>query len=650
MALNRMKELVDKLNAAAYAYYQQDQSIISDFEYDRLMDELEALEQQTGVTMSQSPTGRVGYQVMSQLVKVTHESPMLSLDKTKSVDKLVEFLGDETGLLSWKLDGLTIALSYRNGELFQAVTRGNGQIGEDVTHNARTFANVPLKIPVKEEVTLRGEAVISYSNFDRINQEITDGNVYKNPRNLCSGSVRQLNSEIAAKRSVRFFAFSLISGPNLPDSKNERLNLLNNWGFETVETAAVTKNCLSQAVDDFGSRVEDFNFATDGLVLTFDNVSLSESLGTTSKFPKDSMAFKWKDETARTVLTDMIWNTSRTGLINPIAQFEPVDIEGTTISRASVHNVSIVEGLELGLGDEISVYKANMIIPQIGENFTRSGDIKPPERCPVCDEPTHLMDENGVKSLYCLNHLCPARSLGRFVHFVSRDAMNIDGLSQQTLEKFLDKGFINQYADIYRLERFRDEIVNMAGFGEKSFQKLMDSVQKSRDCKLYQLIFALGIPHVGLSGAKLLCAEFDDDIQLIMDADANRLSEISGFGDIIGASVAGYFSENQNVETVNELLTYLRIEKAQVKTAELAGLVFVITGDLNKFANRAELTALIESAGGKVSSSVSAKTSYLINNDVNSNSSKNAKAKSLNVPIISEEDFVNLFKIESQTN
>lgn len=644
--MERMKELIGLLNQASEAYYQQDREIMTDHQYDALYDELVRLEKETGVVMAGSPTQRVGYTVLSNLVKIRHDSPILSLDKTKEPERLVSFLGDKKGILSWKLDGLTIVLTYKDGVLQQAVTRGNGEIGEDVTHNARVFSNLPVQISFPGELVLRGEGVISYSEFRRINEELEEGEEYKNPRNLCSGTVRQLNSEIAAKRKVQFFAFTLVSaeGKELSDSKEENLRWLESMGFTAVERRVVTGENVLEALEYFRSHIEQNDIASDGLVLTFDSVSYSQSLGRTSKFPKDSIAFKWADEMAETTLREIEWNTSRTGLMNPIAVFDPVELEGSTVSRASVHNVSILEELALGIGDTIKVYKANMIIPQIAENLTRSATAEIPTHCFVCGGETEVRSLRDGKALYCTNPSCQAQRLRMLSHFVSRDAMNLEGLSEETLKKFMERGFVKQYPDLFRLERFQEEIQEMEGFGEKSFSNLMASVEKAKDVELANFIYALGINHVGLRNAKLLCKAFDNDLEKIKAAEMEELMAVEGFGEIIAHSVYAYFRDEEHLALLSEVLPFLRWKEQETQAeASLSGMTFVVTGDLRHFENRKELAAQIEAMGGKVTGSVTKKTSFLINNDVDSSSSKNKKAKELGIPIIDEEEFLKRF-------
>ena len=643
----RMKELAGLLNQAARTYYQEAREIMSNFEYDRLYDELEALERETGVILSGSPTLRVGYEVLSELPKERHERPMLSLDKTKDVETLKEWVGPRRTLLSWKLDGLTIVLTYRDGQLFKAVTRGNGEVGEVITNNARVFQNLPLKISFAGELVLRGEAVIGYREFERINQEIPDTEAkYKNPRNLCSGSVRQLNNEITAGRNVNFFAFSLVraEGVDFQNSHEQEFLWLKRQGFETVEYEVVTEENLEEAVGRFAGRIEKNDFPSDGLVALYDDISYGNSLGRTSKFPRDSMAFKWADEIRETKLLEIAWSPSRTGLINPVAIFEPVELEGTTVSRASVHNVSILRSLELGIGDTIEVYKANMIIPQIAENRTRSGLKDIPETCPVCGGATEIRKVNDVESLYCTNGECQAKKIKSFTLLVSRDALNVEGLSEEKKKKFIARGFIHEFADIFRLERWREEIVGMEGFGEKSYENLMASIKKARKTTLAKVIYSLGILNIGLAVAKLICREFDNDVEHMLAATEEDLAAIDGVGGVIASSFVNYFQDAENKERFYRLLDKLELQKEPAEPGEgsFQGKIFVITGSLTRFENRRELQELIESKGGKVTGSVTKKTDYLINNDAASGSSKNKKAKELGIPILTEEEFLAL--------
>lgn len=644
--LEYMKKLIIQLNKAAKAYYLDGMEIMSNFEYDKLYDELTELERETGVTMADSPTVNVGYEILEELPKEKHEKPMLSLNKTKDTDELAEFAGDRKSLLSWKLDGLTIVLTFRDGKLFKAVTRGNGEIGEVITNNARVFKNIPVTIPYKGELILRGEALIKYSDFEKINSEIEDVLAkYKNPRNLCSGTVRQLNNEVASKRCVYFFAFSLVKADNVEfgNSRENQLKWLQEMGFDIVEYKTVTKDNIHKAVNEFSEAIQHNDFPSDGLVLMYDDIEYSASLGHTAKFPRDSIAFKWKDETAKTVLTEIEWSASRTGLINPVAIFEPVELEGTTVSRASVHNLSVVEELKLGIGDEILVYKANMIIPQIAENFTGSKTVSPPTKCPVCNGETVIRSSNDVKYLYCTNQQCQAKKIKSFVHMCGRDALNIEGLSEATLEKFLEKGFIKNYSDIYDISRFKDEIVNMEGFGEKSYENIIDSIEKSKSTSLDRFIYSLGITNIGLANAKMLLKAFNNNLEELLRADAERLSQIDGVGSVIAESFISYFNDESKHKEAMELLEKLDIIKEENLVDEIfANMNFVVTGSVALFSNRNEVKAYIEQRGGKVTGTVSKNTNYLINNDINSTSSKNKKAKELGVPIITEQQFLNL--------
>lgn len=645
----RMKELTALLNQAAAVYYQGQDEIMSNFEYDKLYDELQALESETGIVIAGSPTERVGYEVLSELPKEAHPSPMLSLDKTKDVEQLSSWLGSQEGLLSWKMDGLTIVLTYVAGSLHKAVTRGNGRIGEVITNNAKVFQNVPLSIPFQGELVLRGEAVISYSEFNRINQSLEPEEQYKNPRNLCSGTVRQLNNEITAARKVNFLAFSLVSaeGMDFENSQEKKMQFLQEQGFDVVEYYRVTAENVAERVTWFAEQIESNDYPSDGLVLLMDDIAYGESLGHTAKSPRNALAFKWEDETAETRLQEIEWSASRTGLINPVAIFEPVELEGTTVSRASVHNISIVEQLELGIGDRIQVYKANMIIPQIAENLTRSGQLDIPSKCPVCGESTAIHDDNGVKVLFCENPDCLAKKIKTFSHFVSRDAMNLDGMSEATIEKFINHGMIQELADLFRLERYREQITQMDGFGEKSYQKLIEAAERARQTDVVRFVYSLGIPNVGLSNARLICQAYGQDFDRIRQADAEGLTEIEGVGPVIAETFVEFFQNPKMQEMVSHLLEEVRLEEKESGNIpqDMEGLTFVITGAVEHFSNRNEVKALIESRGGKVTGSVSAKTDYLINNDAASNSSKNRKAKELGIPILTEEEFMEKYSI-----
>ena len=646
----RIRELIGTLRAAGRAYYQESREIMSNFEYDKLYDELVSLEKETGIVFANSPTQNVGYEVVSALPKERHEKPMLSLNKTKSVEELADWLGGQTGLLSWKMDGLTIVLTYQNGTLVKAVTRGNGEIGEVITANAKAFANVPLNISYQGELILRGEAIIRYSDFEKINEQIEDVDAkYKNPRNLCSGSVRQLNSEITAQRQVHFYAFSLVKadGIDFKNSRKEQFEWLKTQGFEVVEYHEVTKETLPETVKMYSEAIAENDTPSDGLVLLYDDIAYGQSLGRTAKFPRDSIAFKWADEIQETKLLYIEWSASRTGLINPVAVFEPVELEGTTVSRASVHNISIMETLELGSGDRITVYKANMIIPQIADNLTRSGVRDIPEACPVCGGQTEVRQLNDVKSLYCTNPDCQAKKIKSFTLFTSRDALNIAGLSEATLEKFIGVGMIHEYADIFHLDRHQEEIVEMDGFGQKSYDNLIAAAEKASHTTLPRMVYGLGVAGIGLANAKMICRHFKNDFEAMRHATVEELVEIDGIGEVLAQAWTAFFSDEKNNAIVDHLLAELTFEAGDEESSEgadeaFAGMNFVITGSLEHFKNRKELQELIERRGGKVTGSVTSKTNYLINNDVASSSSKNKKARELGVPILSEEEFLKL--------
>lgn len=647
----RMRELVSILSEAGRAYYQESRELMSNYEYDRLYDELQQLERETGVILSASPTQQVGYQVISELPKETHETPMLSLDKTKDVEALREWLGSQKGLLSWKLDGLTIVLTYENGVLQKAVTRGNGEIGEVITNNARVFSNIPLKISFQGRLVLRGEAVIRYSDFNRINESIEDVDAkYKNPRNLCSGSVRQLNNQITAERNVNFLAFFLVSAQDVDfsNSRKAQFEWLTAQGFEVVPYREVTAETLAEEVNGFAHAVQDYDVPSDGLVLLLDDIAYGDSLGRTAKFPRNSIAFKWADEIRETRLDHIEWSPSRTGLINPVAVFDPVELEGTTVSRASVHNISIMEALALGEGDRITVYKANMIIPQIAENLTGSGTVRIPEECPVCGGKTQIRQIGDVKSLYCTNPDCQAKQIKGFSLLVSRDALNIDGLSEATLEKLIGAGLIKEFADIFHLERHREAIVEMEGFGQKSYDNLIESVKTASHTTLPRLIYGLGVPGIGTANARMLCRAFDYNFPAMRRAGQEELTAVDGIGEVLAQAWMAYFTDEKNQEKVDHLLAELTIEQEESSRGSqiFQGMTFVITGSVNHFANRKELQEAIEARGGKAAGTVSAKTTYLINNDVTSGSSKNKKARELGIPILSEEDFLKLLEEE----
>lgn len=638
----RIEKLIETLNEASAAYYDEASEIMSNYEYDALYDELELLEKETGYTPLNSPTKNVGYTVQSELPKERHRSRMLSLDKTKSREELVAWLGDHEGLLSWKLDGLTVVLTYEGGELVKAVTRGNGDIGEVITPNARVFVNVPKRIPHEGHTVIRGEAVITYEEFDRINEAIDDADAkYKNPRNLCSGSVRQLNSKITAERNVRFYAFTLseADGVDYEGLRSNQMKWMAEQGFDVVEYVKVDNKSIFGAIDNYAERVHSFEIPSDGLVLTLEDLEYAATLGTTAKFPRDSLAFKWADQQAETILREIEWSPSRTGLLNPIAIFDPVELEGTTVKRASVHNLNIMETLKLGIGDTITVYKANMIIPQIGDNLTKSGNIELPSHCPVCDGATEIKLMTGTKVLTCTNPNCLAKQVKRFSLFVSRDALNIEGLSEQTLLKFIGLGYIKSFADIFRLENHRDEIVELDGFGKKSYDKLSSSIEKARHTVPTRILVALGIPGVGVTTAAQIARACENKWAKISSLSYDELIAINGIGEVMARDYEAFFADEHNKSVVLELVDELDIDESYEKAGEaLSGEIFVITGSLEHYKSRTELKKEIEAQGGKVAGSVSKNTSYLVTNNPESGSSKNKAAAELGVKIITEDE------------
>ena len=644
--ITRMKELIDLLNAASYAYYQNSEPIMTDYEYDKLYDELVLLEKETNTTLSNSPTVNVEVSISKELEKYEHKTPMLSLQKTKSIDDLSEFIMDKEGLLSWKLDGLTIVLTYKDGKLLRGVTRGNGIIGEVVTENVKRFKNVPFTIPYKGELVLRGEAIIKYSDFERMNNLMEDDDgAYKNPRNLCSGSVRQLDPNVTAERNVNCIIFALISKEDdLPNSKEEQFKWLESIGFECVQRMKVTKDTMYDAVMNYKSRIKDYDIPSDGLVLTFDDTKYGLSLGMTAKYPRHSIAFKWKDETVESILLDIDWSASRTGLINPVAVFEPIEIEGTIVSRASVHNISIMERLKLGIHDHIEVFKANMIIPQIARDVEESNNFKIPAFCPICNHETSIVENNGVKYLYCLNDFCHAKFIKKLDLFTSRNAMNIDGISEQILTRLFKENMIYDYADMYHLDKYKDEIINFEGFGLKSYENMISSIEKSRNVKIANFVYALGIPEIGLSRAKLICKYYDNDINKVRHATLEDLSQIDGVGEVIAEKFVETINNPEFNSSLDRLLEEVKFVDVKSEKTTLKDMVFVITGSLEHFNNRDEMIEYIEQNGGKVIGSMSSRVTYLINNDVTSTSTKNKTAKELGIPIISEEELLDMTK------
>ena len=654
--MERQKELTERLSEASRTYYAEDREIMSNFEYDRLYDELKRLEEESGLVMAGSPTESVGYEPVEYLPKERHASPMLSLGKTKSREELKEWLGDRDGLLSWKEDGLTVVVTYDEGKLVKAVTRGNGEVGEVITPNARTFKNIPLVIPYKGLLVVRGEAVISYSDFEKINsQEMAADQLYKNPRNLCSGSVRALDPAVAARRNIQLIAFALVSATDhttsgdvshdFGNSFEKQFVFLKEQGFTVVEYRKVNADNIVREIEYFEKAIKDNDIPSDGLVLSYDDLAYAESLGRTAKFPRGAIAFKWADETAETVLRKVEWQTSRTGMINPIAVFDCVDLEGTEVRRASLHNVSVIKELKLGIGDRITVYKANMIIPQISENLTKSDSLEIPSVCPVCGAPSKIVRQVDSEVLTCTGSECPAKKLRSFVHFVERDAMNIEGLSEATLEKLIGAGLLHEFRDIYNLRDKSDEILSLEGFKEKSCANLIESIEKSRKTTMPRLIYAMGIPGVGAAVAKLISGHFSHSLEAMKKAGPEELSEIEGVGEVLAGAFCSYMQNDDFVTQLDALAEELEFESADNGSSDdsLAGLTFVITGSLMHFGNRSDLKNLIEAHGGKVSGSVSKKTECLINNDAASTSSKNKTAIANGVKILTEDDFLSKY-------
>lgn len=645
-ALKRMEEFVEVLNRASKAYYDDASEIITNYEYDAMYDELLELEKETDTIFDNSPTINVGYTVKSELPKVTHEKKLLSLDKTKERDELKTWLGKNEAVISWKLDGLTVSLTYEGGRLVRAVTRGNGTIGELITDNARAFTNVPKVIECKSKVVVRGEAVISYKDFELINETIDNADAkYKNPRNLCSGSVRQLDSRITAERHVGFYAFSLIEaeGVDFGDSRFRQMAWMSEQGFDVVEHYMVDGNNLFDKLDEFESKISMFPLPVDGLVITLEGLEYSRELGTTAKFPRDAIAFKWRDQQAETVLREIEWSPSRTGLLNPVAIFDPVELEGTTVSRASVHNINIMEDLELGIGDTITVYKANMIIPQLSDNLTRSGNIEIPTHCPVCNGTTEIVEEDNTKTLVCTNLDCLAKNVKKFSHFVSRDAMNIDGFSEAGILKLIGKGILHELPDIYGIKEKKEEIVTLEGFGEKSFDKLVAAIEASRNTTPARLLYSLGVPGIGVVNSNNIARACRNSWNEMMNLGTDELLAIDGIGGVMSDDYTRFFAKKENKVMVQALVDVLNLDESfEEQGTSLAGKTFVITGSLNHYANRKDLKAEIEAEGGKVAGSVSSQTDYLITNNPASGSSKNKAARELGVSIITEDDIMEM--------
>lgn len=652
--LEKMHKLISLIDKYRNEYYNEDREEVDNKEYDRLKDELDELERKAGFVLSNSPSLKVGCEVTSKLPKYTFKKPMLSLSKTKEVSGLQQFLSDKDGILSWKMDGLTVVVAYNNGELVSAITRGNGEIGEVITQNAKHFRNLPLRIPYKGKLVLRGEAVMTYSDFERINKGlVTSGDeLKKNPRNLCSGTVRSVDSSVTKNRGVYWYAFELVSADcEIPNDIDKQFKWLNNNGFDTVQFMVVNSSNVVQAVMQFESIVESkkLDIPTDGLVLTYRDKKYGESLGVRAKSPRHSIAFKWEDEAVETKVIDIEWSPSRNGLITPVAIFEPVDIEGSTVSRASLHNVSIFAEKQLGYGDRIKVYKANMIIPQVLDNLDRTATCQIPGQCPCCGEPTvlHQDPKSGVYTLWCENSECAAKGTRSFEHFVARDAMNIDGVSTSTLNTLIECRIISDYASIYHINEHADEIINLEGFGYTSFMNIVNAVEKSRNVKPANLIYALGIPNIGLTTAKLICKHFGNDLVKTVTASYNDLINIDGIGDTIADSFTAYFADKNNAEAFVRLTKELNIiQEAVSNNTEMNGITICVTGDVHIFKNRRAIKDIVENLGGKLTGSVSKSTSYLVTNDTTSGSRKNKAAQEYGIPILTEQQFIEKFNLQ----
>ena len=641
MSAVRIRSLIDILNKANEAYYYHDNEIMSNKEYDDLYDQLIQLENESGIIYSDSPTQNLGEHIYSSLPKVKHESPMLSLDKTKDRDALREWLGNKEGVLSWKLDGLTVVLTYENGKLEKAVTRGNGAIGEEITENAKFFKNVPLRIPFKGKLILRGEAVISYHDFETINVE--EQGRFKNPRNLASGSIRALDTNQVKKRKVQVIIFEVIQGSEA-NLVTDKFTWISHLGFKPVDYEVVNADNILEKIQDFENRITSNNIPSDGLVLTFNDTAYGRSLGTTGKFPKHSMAFKWQDEVEETVLRSVEWNTSRTGLINPVAVFDPVYLEGTEVSRATLNNVSYIKDLQLGIGDTIEVYKSNMIIPTILSNKTKSNNLIIPVVCPTCGMQARLIRSNNTEILQCMNLDCPARFLNKLIHFCSRDAMDIQGLSIKTLEFVIKQGWVNNFLDLYNLQNYERKWAMMRGFSTVSVRKYLAAIENSKKTESARFLYALGIPKIGRHQSQSLIQVYKSWDAFIQAVKSNTdFSHIDGVGDCLNQNIHNWYNGFYKQDQIEKLASLMIFEDQEITTSDiLKGKTFCITGKLNMFANRSDLVKFIEQQGGKVSGSVSKNTDYLINNDKGSNSSKNKKAIELGVSIITESEFSKL--------
>lgn len=650
-----IKSLVRQLTAACEAYYKNDNPIMTDKQFDDLFDELEKLENETGFVMCGSPTQKVQGYVINELKKVKHTKPMLSANKTKEISEIERFIGNQLCILSWKLDGLTIVLRYKDNKFTQAITRGNGEIGEDVTHTMSMCSNIPMTIPYTGDLEVRGECVISWEEFNKINETLNDQ--YKHPRNLAAGTVRQLDSNISRSRKLTFKAFELVQDELYERSKTnlllrdqlmdikESFDYLEECGFEVVEHELVTNNNISDVIERFDP--EKYQYPVDGLVVMYNSYEYGKQQGKTSHHPLNMLALKWEDQLYETTLEDVLWNTSKTGLINPVAIFSPVDLDGAITTRATLHNVSYIEDLELGIGDSIQIYRSNMVIPKVHESLTRSNNLDIPSKCPCCGGDVEIHNENGSKTLHCMNQQCSAKLLSQFVYFVSRECMNIDGLSEATLDRFIQAGWLIQLKDIYHLYEHKKEMIHMDGFGKRRVEKLLDAIEKSRNSKLSNFITALSIPLIGKSTAKdmaKVCHNHINEFFLNIESKFDW-SNVDGIGDTTNDSINDYF--DKNLEAVKDLIKEINFSSSENdnhSSKDLSGLTFVITGKVEKYKNRNVMKEEIESKGGKVSGSVSSKTNYLVNNDMSSNSSKNKKAKELMIPIITEDELIKLIR------
>lgn len=651
--VDKIKQLIKELNNASYAYYNQ-VPIMPDYEWDKMYEELQNLEKETGIVLSNSPTYNVGYKVADELKEVKHNHPMLSLDKTKSVEELIEFAGDNNCFLSVKCDGLTTSLHYIDGVLVSAETRGNGVTGQDVFQNVLTMSNVPKKIPYKDELTIDGETIIGWDTFNKINENLPNEDKYKHPRNLVSGSLQLLNSKEAAERNMRFIAWRVIRGFkhesvffDLKEAEKNGFDIVPMW---TYSNNSSDKDNLHQMLENLRKQADDHNIPYDGAVMAIDDYKIAESMGRTNKFFRHSMAYKYEDELFETVLTDIEWNTSKTGLINPVAIFEPVDLNGAITTRATLHNITYIKNMMLGIGDRIRVYRSNMVIPKVHDSIDKSGNFNIPDKCPICGQPTRIIKENDSEVLMCENPDCKGKLLGRLIHAASRNALDIENLSESTIEKFINLDWLNSIKDIYYLSAYENEMKTMDGFGKKSVEKLLSSIEKSRNTNLQRFLYSLSIPLLGKTVSKLIAEKVNystrEFIVIMGTKGASYFNSLEGIGNKIISSLDDYWSKYSDM--VYELSREFKFESPNTILDEipktLQNKIFVVTGLVHHYKNRDELKADIVTHGGTVVGSVSSKTSYLINNDINSTSSKNQKAKSLNIPIISEEEFLSMIQ------